>query len=127
MQSLLFVEDEISLHDLIGDALAGNGIAVTLAVDGRAALELLATTQFDVVISDVTMPGGFSGIELAEYINQHFPRTRVILVSGHARAQLPPMPAATEFLPKPYRIGQLIALLGEKSPQIPAMHGMQDR
>jgi two-component system, cell cycle response regulator CpdR len=119
MLSLLFVEDEISLHDLIGDALACNGIAVTPALDGRAALELLAADRFDVVISDVTMPGGFSGIELAQHIIQHFPDTRVILVSGHARAQLPPIPAAAEFLPKPYRIGQLLALLAEKPAHIP--------
>ena len=120
MATLLFVEDEISLRGLVGDALAENGFAVSLALDGRAALELLATTRFDVVISDVTMPGGFSGIQLAEHIREHHPETRVILVSGHARAQLPPLPAAIEFLPKPYRIGQLFALLAEKPTKVTA-------
>lgn len=120
LPSLLFVEDEISLRGLIGDALAENGFDVSLALDGRTALELLAATRFEVVISDVTMPGGFSGIELAEYIREHHPETRVILVSGHARAQLPPLSAAIEFLPKPYRIGQLLALLAEKPKQVPA-------
>ena len=119
MPSLLFVEDETSLRGLIGDALTENGFTVTLALDGRAALEILATTPFEVVVSDVTMPGGFSGIELAEHIHEKYPETRVILVSGHARAQLPLLPAATEFLPKPYRIGQLIALLADKSAQRP--------
>ncbi|MET0581712.1 MAG: response regulator [Pseudoxanthomonas sp.] len=121
MASLLFVEDEAGLRGLIGDALIDHGYAVTLALDGRAAMELLAAGEFDVVVSDVTMPGGLSGIELAEYIHEKHRGTRVILVSGHARAQLPPLPAASEFLPKPYRLRQLIALLENGPPPTPAV------
>lgn len=114
MQTLLFVEDEASLRALVGDALADSGFAVTLAADGRSALEQLDTKKFEIVISDVTMPGGFSGVELANQIREKYPDTRVILVSGHARAQLPAFPPGIEFLPKPYRFVQLIALLAEQ-------------
>lgn len=120
MPSLLFVEDEPSLCGLIGDALSECGFDVTVAFDGRAALELLTAAEFEIVVSDVTMPGGFSGIDLAEKIRQVHPKTRVVLVSGHARAQLPPLPAEIEFLPKPYRLGQLMALLAEKPTYVSA-------
>ncbi len=68
---------------------------------------------YDVVISDVSMPGDISGVDLAELIEERYPHIRVILVSGHARAQLPPIPPAARFLPKPYRLAQLVELLQE--------------
>ncbi len=111
MACILFVEDEPALRLLIGDTLRELGHEVELASDGLVAAELLAKSAYEVVISDVTMPGGVSGIELAELVRASHPSSKVILVSGHARVQLPPIPAAVDFLPKPYRISQLLALL----------------
>jgi DNA-binding NtrC family response regulator len=114
MASILFIEDEEGLRSLIGDSLAEEGHAVALAAQGREAIRLLASGTYDVVISDVSMPGEISGVDLAELVEERYPQTRVILVSGHARAQLPAMPAATRFLPKPYRMSQLLALLADE-------------
>ena len=111
MTSILFVEDEASLRELIGDALAGGGYAVTLAADGAEAIGLLAANHYDCVVSDISMPGGVSGVELAAESARIQPDARVILVSGHARGQLPPLPSGTVFLPKPYRIAQLLSLV----------------
>lgn len=52
-----------------------------------------------------------SGIELSEQVAQLLPQARVILASGFAKAQLPPLPAQVDFLPKPYRLRQLIDML----------------
>jgi CheY-like chemotaxis protein len=101
MASVLIVEDEISLRELVADALVDFGHEATLAENGVVAMEKLKARKFDFVVSDVSMPEGVSGIELAQ---------QVILVSGHARAQLPPLPANVAFLPKPYRIHQLLEM-----------------
>lgn len=115
MASILFIEDEEALRGLIGDSLAEEGHDVAIAAEGREAIRLLASGAYDVVISDVSMPGEISGVDLAELVEERYPQTRVILVSGHARAQLPAIPAATRFLPKPYRMSQLLALLADAS------------
>lgn len=116
MASILFIEDEAELRGLIGDGLADEGHEVAVAAEGREAIRLLASGAYDVVISDVSMPGGISGVDLAELVGERYPQTRVILVSGHAQTQLPAIPAATRFLPKPYRLSQLLALL----PDVPS-------
>jgi two-component system cell cycle response regulator CpdR len=109
--SILFVEDEPELRVMIGAALQDLGFDVTLAEHAKGAMALLARNSFQTVISDVSMPGGMSGIELAEHVGQAYPDTRVILVSGHALAQLPRLPSNVRFLPKPYRFPQLVSLL----------------
>ncbi|WDM68745.1 response regulator [Xanthomonas cucurbitae] len=109
---LLMVEDQEELRELIGEALRDAGITVDTADDGHAALRMLRKHgPYDVVFSDVRMPNGMSGIELSEQVAQLLPQARVILASGFAKAQLPPLPARVDFLPKPYRLRQLIDLL----------------
>jgi two-component system, cell cycle response regulator CpdR len=111
MASILLVEDEITLRDLVAYFLSDFGHQVALAANGVEALHQLEASEFDVVVSDISMPEGISGIDLAEQLRERHPRTKVILVSGFARAQLRPLPAGVSFLPKPYRIHQLLELL----------------
>lgn len=109
---VLLVEDERALLMLVGDALEDSGFEVTAAASGRRALGLLeAGSGFDVVVSDISMPEGVSGLEIAERAMEAVPQARIILVSGLSRSQLPPLPDGATFLPKPYRISQLMALL----------------
>ncbi|MDG2525046.1 response regulator [Stenotrophomonas sp. HITSZ_GD] len=109
---VLLVEDNESLRELMRDALPDFGYRVVTVGDGREALALLESgEQFDFVFSDVSMPNGVSGIELAEHSARLQPDARVILSSGYARAQLPPLPENVTFLPKPYRLPQLLGML----------------
>lgn len=84
-----------------------------MAEDGVVALRHLDGDGVDVVITDVNLPGGVSGIELALHIQQRHPLTRIILVSGHTRAQLSSLPDRVEFLSKPYRVQQILDLVSE--------------
>lgn len=111
LATLLLVEDEPSLRELVGDVLTEFGHQTTVAEDGAIALRHLDGDGFDVVITDVNLPGDVSGIELAQHVQQRHPHTRVILVSGHTRAQLPPLPDRVAFLAKPYRVQQLLDLV----------------
>jgi len=109
---VLMVEDQDDLRDLIGVALQDLGIEVDTTADGQAALGLLeGARHYDVVFSDVSMPNGVSGIELSAHVARTQPHARMILSSGYARSQLPPLPEHVEFLPKPYRLRQLVELL----------------
>lgn len=113
---LLFVEDEDDLRLLVGEALRMLGYQVVSVADGPSAIQAMQDGSFDVVVSDVSMPHGVSGIDLAEHAARLQPQARVILASGFARAQLPPLPANVNFLPKPYRIAQLAGLLRGTAP-----------
>lgn len=109
---VLMVEDQNDLREMIGLALRDFGIEVATTADGHEAAELLKSeARFDVVFSDVSMPNGMSGIELSEHVAREQPQARMILSSGYARSQLPPLPEQVEFLPKPYRLRQLVELL----------------
>jgi CheY-like chemotaxis protein len=109
---VLFVDDETDLRNIVGDAQTDCGYLVTVAADGREALEVLrGETRFSHVVSDISMPGGVTGLELAAFVLQCQPEAKVIVASGYQRSQLPPIPPGVQFLPKPYRIRQLLALL----------------
>lgn len=112
---VLLVEDEDDLRLLIGEALRMTGYRVSTAADGPHAVTAMEREVFDVVVSDVSMPNGMSGIELSDHVARLQPHARVILASGFARAQLPALPGNVIFLPKPYRIPQLLALLPERA------------
>jgi two-component system, cell cycle response regulator CpdR len=115
MPSILFVEDEHDLRDLIGGVLQDLRFDVTIVSDGREAIASLKTRPFDFIFSDIAMPHGMSGIDMAIDAAVLQPEARIILTSGFARAQLPPLPAGVAFLPKPYRITQLTSLLKDLS------------
>ena len=110
--SILIVDDELMLRDIVVEALQENGYEVLVASHGPGALEILkGPARIDVMFSDVSMPNGMSGVELAERAAEIRPGIRVILASGFAKGQLPPIPKEVAFLPKPYRVGQLLEAL----------------
>ncbi len=111
-RSVLFVDDEELLRDVVVEALQDSGYEVLVATDGPGALEILrGPARIDAVFSDVSMPNGMSGVELAEHAVRIRPGIGVILASGFAKGQLPEIPRSVSFLPKPYRIGQLLERL----------------
>ena len=116
-RTVLLVEDENDLRMLVGEALRMMGYRVTPAADGPQAVAAMEQARFDFVVSDVSMPGGMSGIDLTAHAARLQPSARIILVSGFARAQLPTLPVNATFLPKPYRIPQLLELLGGHTPR----------
>ena len=106
---LLLIDDEADLLDILSDAFEIAGFEVVTAIDGQKAMACLHDgTHFDVVISDVAMPGHISGIDVAREAAALYPDARVILASGHPRAELPPLPDRVRYLPKPYRVTQLL-------------------
>jgi CheY-like chemotaxis protein len=81
---ILLVEDESSVRDLTAKVLEEWGYRVLAAEDGQRALEMLkARSDLDLLLTDVVMPGGIDGFELADKGRSLRPELPVMLVSGH--------------------------------------------
>jgi CheY-like chemotaxis protein len=100
---VLVVDDEPDLRELAGTWLESLGYTVAMADSAAKALEQLQTGDFDILFTDVVMPGGMDGLELARQARQQRPGLRVVLTSGYSnRLQtIPELPGI--LLPKPYR------------------------
>ncbi len=81
--SILVVDDEDSIRAVLTNVLKDDGFAVTEAQSGEDALKLFKKRVFDLVISDIVMPG-INGIELLERIKHLNPATQVIIITSHA-------------------------------------------
>jgi C4-dicarboxylate-specific signal transduction histidine kinase len=82
---LLLVDDEDEFRQAVAKRLAKRGLVAEQAADGAECLSLLAQKTIDVVVLDVKMPG-LSGIEVLRQIADKYPKTEVILLTGHATA-----------------------------------------
>lgn len=122
IRRILLVEDEAIIRSIMADTLVDAGFEVTATCTGDEAAILLADAdRFDVLLTDVTMPGMIDGIGLAEHAREVHPDLPVVFVSGRPdnarRAAAFGQPSA--FLPKPYDaervIGTLNRLMGHSS------------
>lgn len=108
MKTILIVEDELDLLDMMKDLLEDAGYAVLTASDGRAALEQMDLSAVDLVITDVMMPI-MSGGELLEAMHER-PRlagTRAIVMSAAHGAELARR-FQQRFLRKPFDVATLL-------------------
>ena len=113
MYTVLFVDDETGFLDVMGRRLRRRGFTATLASSGEEALEAVHLTQFDIVVTDLKMPG-MDGLTLMDHLRQRVPQTPVILLTGHAgndEAQEALRRGASAYLHKPCEFGDLLACL----------------
>lgn len=109
--NILFVEDEASVRDIAAKSLRKKGYKVVEAEDGEEALEILEDSQtpFDLMISDVVMPG-LGGPELLKQGRTMLGDARIVFISGYAEEEFSELlfeePDVT-FLPKPFTLAQL--------------------
>jgi signal transduction histidine kinase/DNA-binding response OmpR family regulator len=110
-EELLVVEDDEQVRALTVEMLKGLGYGVVVAPNAKAALVLLKSKrQFGAMMTDVVMPGGMSGIQLAKTARKLRPDLPILLTSGYAGGQ----GAADDefaFLSKPYEFGVLASRL----------------
>jgi PAS domain S-box-containing protein len=113
---VLLVEDDAGVRAAMSSILQQHEYRLLVADDGVQALELFAARggEIDLLLSDVVLPRGLSGADLAQQLRQQNPRLQVILSSGYgadkidqALAQLP----GVLVLQKPFRVELLLAAL----------------
>ena len=112
---VLVVDDEPLVREIAIDILSELGVTPYEAEDGDEALFLLAAhPAISVLFTDINMPGGFDGVELAARVNKLRPDVGIIITSGKRQVPDVAMPDRGTFLPKPYRAEQLMKAVEQK-------------
>lgn len=110
-ESILVIDDEAALRQLLETSLSRKGYSVTTARDGLEAIDILGRMEqrFDIVLLDMNMPGA-TGIEVLKVLKITHPDTRVLVITGHltpeARAEFEAL-GQRNFLRKPYTLDEL--------------------
>ncbi len=108
---VLLVEDEIKALNALRMGLEENGWTVNTAIDGEAGLRLALQHDYDVVVSDIIMPG-LSGLELCRIMREKGQSTPVLLLSalGETDDKVKGLDAgADDYLAKPFELRELLA------------------
>ncbi len=106
---ILLVDDDDSIRWVLNEALADLGLQVTQTSDADSAIKFLEAENYDLIISDVRMPGT-SGIELLKHCQQYFPELPVIIMTAHSdldSAVTAYTKGAFEYLPKPFDLDEV--------------------
>jgi len=118
--SLLVADDDPVIRRLFEKRLTGEGYAVTLAVDGVDAARKIDKNFFDVVITDMVMPGDINGIDLLQIARDRNVITEVIVITAHSSIDTAVdamKKGAIDYLEKPVNFDELFLRL-EKISQL---------
>lgn len=89
-ETILVVDDEMELLELAKELLSTLGYTVLSATSGKEALEQLSeNSDISLLFTDIVMPGGMSGYELAELARVSHPKLKILLTSGYTDKSLP--------------------------------------
>ena len=115
MASILVAEDDQAVRDFVSRALAYYGHDVTSVPDGSAALEALSERRFDLMLTDIVMPG-LDGIALAAKATKADPDMPVLMMTGFAsEGQRARSSESTveRVIPKPFSLKDICAAVDE--------------
>jgi DNA-binding NtrC family response regulator len=107
-RTVLFVEDEPLLGELMVEALSDKGFAVQAVPDAGSALRyLLSGAEADVLFTDIDLGAGMDGAQLAQLVHEMRPKLPIVYASGRRSLdQFKAVPGSV-FLPKPYSLNQV--------------------
>lgn len=109
-ERILLVDDNEDLLDVTSTMLTGLGYQITIARNGAEALQILNSGQeFELLLSDIVMPNGMNGVELAREARRLRENIKILLTSGYAEDVLERHNAVGEFsiIDKPFRLADL--------------------
>jgi two-component system cell cycle response regulator CpdR len=111
MAHILLAEDDESLRKFLAQALTRAGHAVTDFGDGSDAYECLKGFRFDLLLTDIVMPG-MDGIELAKRAAEQNEALKIMFITGFAAVALHPnsdAPKQAKVLSKPFHLREIVA------------------
>ena len=116
--NILVVEDEDSVAALANRVLSSHGFTVPTASESIPALALLADPRYrvDLLLTDMVLPGGMQGGELAETARTVHPGLQVLYMSGYSRDSSIHggcLDGTVNFLQKPFTPNELVAIVEE--------------
>jgi len=109
MSTILIVDDEQSMRDFLSIMLKKEGYDVVAAETGQDALKAVQTEIFDLVISDVKMPG-MDGIDVLKTVKEVSPETVVIMITAYATAETAVEAmkrGAYDYITKPFKVDEI--------------------
>ena len=108
---VMIVDDEKLLRECARDLLEDAGYETEVAADAHEALQKLAATDFNIIVTDIYMPGGLDGVEFAQQVARQCPTTRVVIMTGRKLPSLDSVPDGTLLMLKPFGGDNLLSLL----------------
>jgi len=108
-KTILVVDDEEMIRNILNEFLTGLGFEVVEAKDGREALTIFRKQRIDMVVSDIRMPG-MSGLDLLKWVKSISPKTPVLIITGFkpTKAQEDAMHTKADgYLIKPFELERL--------------------
>lgn len=112
--AILVAEDEPLVRELSVGELEGDGYKVIEASSADKALEILESgAVVALVFTDVAMPGELSGLDLARIVHERWPDIQLIVTTGGGGVDESDVPDEGRFLPKPYSLRRMRALVHE--------------
>jgi DNA-binding NtrC family response regulator len=111
--SVLVVEDEFLIRSAVVDYLSEAGHAVIEAANASSALDALNSSEVDVAVVDIRLPGQMGGLALVEWIQAHRPGVQIILASGdqNPAERTAGAKATLRFLEKPFAAAALQTMI----------------
>ncbi|MFN3200137.1 MAG: sigma-54-dependent transcriptional regulator [Bradymonadia bacterium] len=109
MSRILIIDDELSMREFLEIYFRKMGHEVRCAADGQAGVDLLEAEAFDLVITDLSMPG-MGGLEVLEHSRNLHPDTPVLMITAYASTQtaLDAMKlGAYDYFTKPFKLDQI--------------------
>jgi two-component system cell cycle response regulator CpdR len=105
---ILVVDDETAVRSLVAAILMRAGFAVEVAADAETAIAAFDRQTFDLLLSDIRMPGA-NGHELAQHVAGQYPLTRTALMTGYDESCLGcPYAPRCQVIQKPFRPAELV-------------------
>jgi DNA-binding response OmpR family regulator len=111
---ILIVDDELEVRAALLEALGDQGYSVEAVASGEAALARMAERTFQVVLTDLNMPGGQTGLDLIGEIRHRFPDTLCVLITAFATLDTSIQAlkqGAYDLIQKPFRLAEMEAVL----------------
>ena len=120
--SVLVVEDEVLISNLVADALSASGFLVHEVTTADEALEYIdSDVAIDALFTDVNLPGGMNGVELAARAREIRPEMPIVYASGRYKlSEIAPLVPRSLFMAKPYDPSDVCAILSRLTRAAPS-------
>ena len=113
MSTILVIDDEAGIRDVLREIIADEGYRVFTAEDGIEGLQILESERVDLVVLDVWLPN-MGGIDVLKQIKTDSPDVEVVIISGHANIDLAVKAVklgAFDFLEKPLSLDRVTTII----------------
>ena len=113
MPSILVVDDELSMREFLKILLEKEGYDVSSAADAADAIDQIKSAGFDLIISDIKMPG-MGGLTLLEKIKEIDNSLPVIMITAYAspeNAVVAMKSGAFDYITKPFKVDEIIKII----------------